>query len=346
MRIKIATLSLLSLSVFLVLQVDRVEAQFSTPSSTDADSVNVESADQASTADEATDQSVDIPDGTVFSDGTVFGKSKTRVFQFIVPTAPSTKPSVVKPQAGVGVCNLMVQQDQSATIAPPLTGYDASIECAGARPTYISVRILTSNINNLDPENVAGTGYTFIRSEPRYNCTANPCQTPTYTYTITATQYFRVEAQALVTASDGSATFVTVPIIGAYNRRGELYPRAVNSKFQSLGFPDGHVPFPSRFPNRPAYTICETTGGPAPCARTIQQKFRTNTITQYNNNRWAIPADPFQAHHIRPLKYGGGETVDLTNTPPANPGGATDNTVLLPTAIHQVFSNWWTGFTP
>lgn len=275
-------------------------------------------------------------------------------------TAPrsSSSPSV-SPRISGGTCIGQVVQSQGADvapIAPPNAGYYVTLTCPpDAFPSFIQTRIFTSNINSLDPETPGTTGYTLIRSEPRFNCLGNSCRTPNYSYAITATQYFRVESQAQVNTPQGPLFTNIAYTIKPYNNNGVMYPQIASSKFQNFGTsgngglsPVGLVPFPSRFPNRPAYTSCDTTGLPGRCLRRTaasQTQFRGNSQRQYNQNNWVIPDAPW-AHHIRPIEFGGDNTVDLQNIPPANRGGSTDNAVILRSSDHINMNRWWSAFTP
>jgi hypothetical protein len=142
-----------------------------------------------------------------------------------------------------------------------------------------------------------------------------------YSHTITRTSLVRARVQ-LQGEGVGGPWYAT-PVV--YNDRGWSYPEVIDTRYAS----GGYVPF--RRPGR-GWGMCEDTGLPGRCDAD-QPRFRSNLQEWYINRQRPLPRDPYEAHHIAPQAFGGGDLV------PANG-------VLINRNTHQwTFTPWWAAFS-
>ena len=202
----------------------------------------------------------------------------------------------------------------------PSAQYFAFIYCDIGTPTEIDMTLWHANVTT-------PTNYQQIGTLTADQCNvSNPCQTQTYTYVPTQTQLLRNAASFFVLGTDGNI-YMSQPVqaIWPYDTPGWGYPNFNPSS--------SYVPFQVQFPPGP-YDVCPD-GTPTPPSCTRDANFLNNVTNYYTSQGWNVPTaaadclagDTIQAHHIKPLRWGGGN--DVTNS------------VLLCSSDHQFYTTWW-----
>jgi hypothetical protein len=157
------------------------------------------------------------------------------------------------------------------------------------------------------------------------NCTYNNayCVSQTFTFTghrIYRTSYVKAQTGSQLTTGESKSSSSQVYV---YNNSGYPYPSVVDTRYS-----DGRaVAF-----RKPLYGWGKCEEEPtrrAPCDR--GSTFRTRTITWYVANGRPLPSDPWEAHHITPIEFYGGNSVP-------------SNAVALSAANHQVLTSWFVAF--
>lgn len=232
--------------------------------------------------------------------------------QIMLPA--SNKPGQISTQAHY--CNITVWQNFSVA---PIVIYGAYTNCSPGIPLNIQLVLERSNVN---------TPYNYLQSSkaPTFNCPIpqNVCLSPTYKHTVSGTKHLHAVAIATWFGTQGEV--VGSPKVRAtwqYNDKGAAYPQVKPSaKFDM-------VPFPS-----PRWDVCDDDPTKKPTCKKSSD-YRAKLIEEYNdkNNNWTYPSQPYQAHHIKPSQFGGGNSLS--------------NLVFLnQPQEHIKFSRWWRSFNP
>lgn len=203
--------------------------------------------------------------------------------------------------------NCVISVEQPST-TPPIANYRSSLTCSVGRPAGFVLALHRSNVN-------FPTDLRYIGPNS-HSCTltASSCAAPMYTRSIDRTQNLWVYAGVNILGSDG--VIYTVPNAGqavrTYNEKGAAYPliRPTRTDMSIVPFPVD-PPYVERVPRA--------------------SNFADELRRIYTTRNWVIPPDA-QAHHIKPLAWGGG------NDP-------STNGVFLGPATHLLFTTWWASFS-
>lgn len=170
--------------------------------------------------------------------------------------------------------------------------------------------------------NVSTPGqFSLVRREAPHFCTPGfLCETPNYTYTVTRTETLTVLAEVEAIGSQGDVREGITQVSQHFNDIGYGYPPILASNNRIVHFP------------LPPWNKCDDDPGLTPTCPSNRHKFRTDLEAEYERNGWAIPPRPNAAHHIKPLAFGGGNSVS--------------NGVFLGKDTHQLFTWWWDKFSP
>lgn len=206
----------------------------------------------------------------------------------------------------VYACTVRVDQPDSA---PPTARYFGSLSCNLGTPGGFALRVHNSNVN-------FPTTLRFIGNNNHYcSFTSSTCITPTYSRTIDRTQHLWIYTGVSIIGSNGTVYTRTdiSPSVRPYNNRGVGYPFIKPTR--------GDMPVVP-FPYDPPY-VASVPRAP---------NFASELTKIYNSKNWAIPTELPQAHHIKPIAWGGG------NDP-------STNGVYLGSTTHRLFTNWWGNFS-
>jgi hypothetical protein len=177
------------------------------------------------------------------------------------------------------VCNISVQQSNAT---PPTANYVASLTCSVGVPGGLVLSVYNSNVNFPTERRYIGIN--------RHDCslTASSCTTPTYTRNIDRTQHLWVYTAVNIVGIDGRIYQRTdiSPTLRTYNDKGSGYPliKPTRGDMATVPFPD--PPYVERVPRAP--------------------NFPDELRKIYIAKNWTIPSEDPQAHHIKPLAWGGG----------------------------------------
>lgn len=190
--------------------------------------------------------------------------------------------------------------------APPNVNWRSSITCLRGTPSRIEMFIYYANVNF--PKD-----YIYV-GKNTFNCSGSSyCTTPTYSRPLDRTQMFHVVARVYVKGAETGVIFQDFrqpSVIRAFNDKGVMYPEI--------------KPTRTDMPRVPYY------GPPYSVIATRNNTFASDLRTYYNSQGWTIPPSP-EAHHIKPLSWGGDNNQRL-------------NGVFLGPATHRLFTNWWLQF--
>ena len=201
------------------------------------------------------------------------------------------------------ICQVGVEQTNSS---PPNANYKSSITCGRGIPVRLNLNVYKANVNF--PKE-----FIYIGSNT-FNCSTNPCVSPNYSRNIDVTQILYVSASADIRGATTGVVFLDqrrASIVRPYNNNGVMYPQIQPTR---TDYPT--VPFPS-----PPFARC--------CDD--RQTFRSDVESLYRARGWSFPPSPYQAHHIKPLAWGGNND--------------TSNGVLLGETTHGLYTRWWTAFS-
>jgi hypothetical protein len=202
-------------------------------------------------------------------------------------------------------CKISSEQTNSS---PPTMNYRSSLTCSVGKPVSFVLTLRNSNVNFPDTQKYIGPN--------NFSCppASLSCSTPNYSRVIDKTQHLWIYSGVNILGSNGLV--YTVPngtmTIRTYNNRGSAYPLIKPTRSDMSVVP---------FPVDPPYvdSVPRDDG------------FRTRLEQLYGTNNWVIPSDS-QAHHIKPLAWGGSNDVQT-------------NGVFLGTATHNLFTSWWANFS-
>jgi hypothetical protein len=203
-------------------------------------------------------------------------------------------------------CSVAADQ-QNAT--PPTVSYRATLTCRVGKPVSMVLNLYNSNVNF--PQTLRTIG------PNRHTCslTSLSCTTPTYTRTINRTQHLWVYVGVNILGTDGVtySDAVSDPSVRTYNDRGSGYPLIRPTRGDMAVV---------RFPVDPPYVERVPRGS----------GFLEGLRQIYIRNNWTIPPAPVDAHHIKPLAWGGSDDPQT-------------NGVFLGRTTHQLFTTWWASFS-
>lgn len=211
----------------------------------------------------------------------------------------------------------------------------ATAVCTVGVLTNIRVKVYQSHVlNNPNTADPADPNVWRLIREIPVSCSSVNCASPQrFVQNISRTQYLRVILHLDTITTDGRAVSTDRPAAGlrltqvgmdtwVYNDAGAAYPVVQSPRFSNLRA--GAVPFPLvPYPACPGSPSC-----PPISTSTLRRRFRTDLISFYTNRSYPLPQSPFQAHHIKPLEWGGDWNAQI-------------NGVLLPDPNHRLFTNWW-----
>lgn len=212
-------------------------------------------------------------------------------------------------------CNWSVSQTWTTPVGPTMNYY-ASINCSVGTPNEIDMSLWRSNVNT--PASYQNLNFQV------FNCAVNPCTTAYYAYNPDRTEHLRNSASFFMTGTDGKQyTGGPTDNVWTYNSVGGGYPNFNPST--------SYLPFTVFFPS-PSFTVCDDNPAltvPPACPRS--PTFLADVTNHYTSVGWTIPSCPNgvnpQAHHIKPLAWGGGNNVS--------------NGVLLCPDDHLLYTGWW-----
>lgn len=201
------------------------------------------------------------------------------------------------------ICSIATEQTNPT---PPTASWRSSVTCLPGIPTQVRTDVYYANVN-------FPTTFTYVGSNT-FSCgTSSYCSSPTYSRPINRTQALFTSAQIMVRGTDGVVYSDprTTQVIRPYNDKGVMYPQIK--------------------PTRLDMSIVPFYGPPYSVIATRNTTFARDLTAYYNSQGWTIPPNG-QAHHIKPLNWGG----DNNYIP---------NGVYLGDTTHTLFSNWWLQFS-
>jgi hypothetical protein len=201
------------------------------------------------------------------------------------------------------VCQVGVEQ---TNLSPPNANYKSSVTCGRGTPVRLNLNVYKANVN-------FSNELIYIGSNT-FSCNSNPCVSPNYSRNIDVTQIFYVSASADIRGATTGVVYLEqrrASIVRPYNNRGEMYPQIQPTR---TDYPT--VPFPLA----PFAKCCDASAS-----------FRSDVQSLYTSKGWSFPSNPYEAHHIKPIAWGGNNN--------------TSNGVLLGSTTHGLFTRWWTAFS-
>jgi hypothetical protein len=204
---------------------------------------------------------------------------------------------------------VLLKSRQDPSTAPAVT-YGAYVICPLGTPSNIQLMLERSNVNT-------PSDYLLSSKAPTHNCSTGAiCQTPTYKHTVSGTKHLHATAIATIIGTYGEVIGTPkVRVTWHYNDKGAAYPRIRPPqpwRLEMVPFPDG-PPWIRQFHHN--------------------KTFLSDLRAEYIKNGWTIPTGQrVQAHHIKPLSWGG--THDVSNG------------VFLDSPDHNQFTKWWLKFNP
>lgn len=196
------------------------------------------------------------------------------------------------------------QRTRLTPLNPPMS-YQGRFEC-GIVGGAMRVSLWRNNVNT-------PSQFSLVKSEaPHFCLPGSLCQTPSYSYTVNYTETLTVVTEVSALSNQGDLREGIVQATQHFNDIGYGYPPILASNNMV-------VPFPS-----PPWDKCDDNPRLTPTCPSNRSAFSRSLEKEYNTNNWTILPKPNAAHHIKPLKFGGGNKVS--------------NGVFLGRDTHQLFT--------
>lgn len=195
-----------------------------------------------------------------------------------------------------------------------------TLDCgAPVIPANVKVTWMKAHVNSPTKPEVWTTEKKFCKL-------SNPCVLEFQSPKITQTMHVLAKLESLAYGPKEDLTGEACCLRRTYNDKGAPYPHV-----RSTRGGEEYVPFPTYTPGY-GWTKCKDdikVATPPACPR--PDGFPEKVRKYYESKGWSIPKSPTEAHHIQPLRWGGGNDAS--------------NGVLLDEFYHKPFTTWWASFS-